>query len=103
MSGFFDWLTQPSQIARGPDGLALTDIPQNEWNAVAAEWDSETQQFVIGPATDAASSAGAAIGEAFTSAAQSTANAVVPAATNVLVWGGAALVGFLVFQRLERR
>lgn len=104
MADFWAWLTQPSALAVDPaTGLYQSDIPANEWNALTTEWNQETQTFIVQPAQAAATSAGAAVGSAFTLAAQNTANAVAPAATSLLLWGGAALVGFLAVQRLQRR
>jgi hypothetical protein len=89
---FWSWLTQPSIIATDPNtGMFETDVPANEFNAVSTA------------VTTTASNATSAVADAVTSAASAAATNATNAALPVLVWGGAALVGFILLQRIESR
>jgi hypothetical protein len=94
ISDAFAWLTQPSALARGSDGNVLTDIPANEFHAVAAPVEqaaSDVSQAASGAINDAGSFVTNAVGNA-------TSNAVSNA-TPYIILGGLALGAILIARR----
>lgn len=90
---FGQWLTTPLSASVDPFVAFSDDAASLAVTAPNAP--AETGQAVGVMVDDAGRAIGDAVGSA-TRAASDT-------ATTVVIWGGAALVGFMLLQRLERR